>query len=226
MQVYADASSGEALIVEVVEYNNDVRDADLAEWLFQDLADVNDAASAVLDSTCMLGALLALDIDSHAGWPRPPTGHARPHLCRHALAVAAPSTPPSQCTFTAHSRALLSDTATGSDDMPGVPSALVKCLCRGVQHFENPAASSGSSPAAESVRVCVAALRLPRYRAELLITLNSPIVRSPSGGGRQDACLVDGAGAAAHSRVLFAGMLTSLTIVDWDLFGEGSNDGR
>jgi hypothetical protein len=72
--------------------------------------------------------------------------------------------------------------------------------------------------AANQLVVLLAAVRLPAHQADLVVTLNTPIVIHPASSAAADA----GAGQQqGHARApaLFAAMLRSLAIVDYGLFG-------
>lgn len=55
-QVFADADEDQSLIVEIVEHDAAVADADCGAYYWRDLAEQSEASSSQLDSIATLGA--------------------------------------------------------------------------------------------------------------------------------------------------------------------------
>jgi hypothetical protein len=90
------------------------------------------------------------------------------------------------------------------DDLPGVQSCSYAIIARGRQTLVR------ASPM--EAAVCLAVVRLPQYRSDLLVSAISPLVRGGEGDTATDAegCL---------QRALLT-ILQSLCIRDYSLFGE------
>ncbi|GAB4820979.1 hypothetical protein N2152v2_008025 [Parachlorella kessleri] len=103
----------------------------------------------------------------------------------------------------------------GPADVPGVPAECVKTVVVGQQAV---AKGRQGMHALNKIQVILCNIRIPQYRSDLLITLNTPIYISEHSAAAEHA----GAGyKGAHltSPMLFRQMLESLQITDWSLFG-------
>ncbi|KAG2445043.1 hypothetical protein HYH02_008911 [Chlamydomonas schloesseri] len=100
----------------------------------------------------------------------------------------------------------------GAQEVPGVPEASYRCLVRGRQTVRR------GQQAADTC-VLLAVLRLPHVGSDLLITLSTPSAPPPAAAGEAAAAAAAAGLGEAEQQELMVGMLRSLRVHSWELFG-------
>jgi hypothetical protein len=184
-------NSGRLLVLEILDYQSDVEDAQAARYLFQDLAHANGAAEVLSfvnnTTTLSLSSPLEEDIPEYSMANRFPTDSS---ICfgtgLQRIAVVGQTQ---------------LDIVSSSGSTSSTPSSSNR------QHETNVAGQS-----LLQVQLCV--IRLPSVQSELLVTLSTPC-------DEDESSLMSSSLSASLllSTDIFREVLSTLQVRDWSLFG-------
>jgi hypothetical protein len=106
----------------------------------------------------------------------------------------------------------------GTAEVPHIPADTYMCLVSGTQQ-----ACKGRDAGVDrsnTVQLLLCIIRLPQHGSDLLITVNAPSYISPSSSAAQHAdAQGQQAGAEGQAAAVMQGVLRSLRVQDWGLFG-------